>query len=748
MAYWGNEPAKVAVKVGANVITTTEIADGQVYTADILDDAITAQKVDDDGTGFRMGSLGLGASVSGSEKLTVGGTASFSGAITGNLTGNASGTAATVTTAAQTNITSLGTLTALQIDNVNIDGNTITTTNTNGTLTITPNGTGNVDLNTDRLNIQSTEGESTSIRLSADEGDDSGDDWLLLSNTDNTFVIGNDASGSNVAQITLTPNSTVASSTTAIAGNTTIAGDLEINTDGGSNLSTYKQVIDWRGAGTPSAFMLRLENSDGTNTPKIDFVLQDQTGGANEINSSLALRLGSGGSTTMYLDSSQKVGIGTTSVDEVLHVYGTSNPAIKIEAPAGQRPQIISESGDATECQILFNEGATTHSMVQGGCSGNQTLKFYTGGTTLGMTIDASQNTTIAGGLGLRGTAPNSTMALNVEYSTTNYIMKIQNDHATDGHGVLIKAGDDANVDSLLVQDYNASNTNFRVKGNGDAYMRGSVDIDGYGAIGNTSIDSTYELLVGNIGNNTNVKIKATTDSARLYLDAEDTAGEYSNLWFQAGGTNKAGIYSDNSGNLRFTSGGASQRMMIASGGTVGIGSDGNAWKLHVKYDSSGTTSGVAHFENTHDSSVNHEEVVRIQFSGMNDASGAHFVNFYDRGGDIGRINCASASTVSYSTSSDYRLKENEVALADGLSKVNQLKPYRFNWKKDPSFTMDGFFAHEVQELVPIAVNGEKDGVDDDGEIIKQTMDMTFLIPMMVSAIQELTARLEALENA
>ncbi len=113
MAYWGNEPAKVAVKVGANVITTTEIQDGQVYTADILDDAITAQKVDDDGTGFRMGSLGLGGSVSGSEKLTVTGTSSFSGAITGNLTGNASGTAATVTGAAQSAITSVGTLTSL-----------------------------------------------------------------------------------------------------------------------------------------------------------------------------------------------------------------------------------------------------------------------------------------------------------------------------------------------------------------------------------------------------------------------------------------------------------------------------------------------------------------------------------------------------------------------------------------------------------------------------------------------------------
>ena len=110
MAYWGNEPAKVAVKVGANVITTTEIQDGQVYTADILDDAITAQKVDDDGTGFRMGSLGLGGAVSGDEKLTVTGTASFSGAITGNLTGNASGTSATVTGGTQASITSAANL--------------------------------------------------------------------------------------------------------------------------------------------------------------------------------------------------------------------------------------------------------------------------------------------------------------------------------------------------------------------------------------------------------------------------------------------------------------------------------------------------------------------------------------------------------------------------------------------------------------------------------------------------------------
>ena len=79
MAYYGNAPADVALVVGQDVITTTEIQDSTIATADIANDAITALKIDDDGTGFQMGSLGLGTAVSGSEKLTVGGTASFNG---------------------------------------------------------------------------------------------------------------------------------------------------------------------------------------------------------------------------------------------------------------------------------------------------------------------------------------------------------------------------------------------------------------------------------------------------------------------------------------------------------------------------------------------------------------------------------------------------------------------------------------------------------------------------------------------
>ena len=82
MAYFGNEPAKVAVKVGSGVITATELADDSITTADIIDDAITPNQLDDDGTGFQVGTLGVGAAVSGGHALLVSGSSSFGNAFT------------------------------------------------------------------------------------------------------------------------------------------------------------------------------------------------------------------------------------------------------------------------------------------------------------------------------------------------------------------------------------------------------------------------------------------------------------------------------------------------------------------------------------------------------------------------------------------------------------------------------------------------------------------------------------------
>ena len=125
MAYFGNEPAKVATKVGVGVITATELADDSITTADIVADAITPTELSESATGYQVGSIGVGTAVTGTHKLVVGGTASFTGAITGDLTGDVTGQAGTVATiaglapntattqATQGAITSLGTLISL-----------------------------------------------------------------------------------------------------------------------------------------------------------------------------------------------------------------------------------------------------------------------------------------------------------------------------------------------------------------------------------------------------------------------------------------------------------------------------------------------------------------------------------------------------------------------------------------------------------------------------------------------------------
>ena len=103
-------------------------------------------------------------------------------------------------------------------------------------------------------------------------------------------------------------------------------------------------------------------------------------------------------------------------------------------------------------------------------------------------------------------------------------------------------------------------------------------------------------------------------------------------------------------------------------------------------------------------------------------------------------------SNTTYNTSSDYRLKENEVLISDGIERLKLLKPYRFNYKKHPGITVDGFFAHEVTPAVPEAVINEKDGeIDKDGNGYQQ-MDYAKITPLLTAALQEAIAEIETLK--
>jgi hypothetical protein len=133
--------------------------------------------------------------------------------------------------------------------------------------------------------------------------------------------------------------------------------------------------------------------------------------------------------------------------------------------------------------------------------------------------------------------------------------------------------------------------------------------------------------------------------------------------------------------------------------------------------------------------------------------SGNGYMIFLYNGANIGYISQNGTTAVAYNTSSDYRLKENIAPMTGALAKVAQLKPVTYKWKLDGS-DGQGFIAHELQEVVPDCVAGEKDAVDADGKPMHQGIDTSFLVATLTAAIQEqqalitaLTARITALET-
>jgi len=112
--------------------------------------------------------------------------------------------------------------------------------------------------------------------------------------------------------------------------------------------------------------------------------------------------------------------------------------------------------------------------------------------------------------------------------------------------------------------------------------------------------------------------------------------------------------------------------------------------------------------------------------------------------GDISMDN----SSVTYNTGSDYRLKENERPIDDAIEKVKLLKPYYFNFIETPQILSQGFYAHEVSDIVPTAVKGEKDQVALNGMPIYQKLDHSKIVPMLAAGLKALIEKVEKLEAA
>ena len=87
------------------------------------------------------------------------------------------------------------------------------------------------------------------------------------------------------------------------------------------------------------------------------------------------------------------------------------------------------------------------------------------------------------------------------------------------------------------------------------------------------------------------------------------------------------------------------------------------------------------------------------------------------------------------------------VGINDGIERIKLLKPSKFNFIVEPNLEVDGFLAHEVSDIVPEAITGEKDAVDESGDPIYQGIDQSKIVPLLTASIQELIAKVESLEN-
>ena len=186
----------------------------------------------------------------------------------------------------------------------------------------------------------------------------------------------------------------------------------------------------------------------------------------------------------------------------------------------------------------------------------------------------------------------------------------------------------------------------------------------------------------------------------------------------------------------------ASGRMLIgtsisdspATSGKLQMGINGTSGNAACFFDYGGYNTGILYMQHARAGANNNA------FSGI-------MIDFRNKNNSqVGKIHADVGATM-YATSSDYRLKENVVAISDGITRLKTLKPSRFNWKEDKNRTIDGFLAHEVT-AVPEAISGVKDGVDEDGNPEYQAIDQSKLVPLLVAAVQELAAKVEALEAA
>jgi hypothetical protein len=217
--------------------------------------------------------------------------------------------------------------------------------------------------------------------------------------------------------------------------------------------------------------------------------------------------------------------------------------------------------------------------------------------------------------------------------------------------------------------------------------------------------------------------------------------------------------------------------MRITNDGVVSIADTTPNPNYYLNVNYAPGAKGCIYLENFAYYSSQHALVINDKDT--NNARTMSDVRFERNGVEVGFIKINPGS-VTYSTSSDYRVKENVVSLTGAIERIKQLQVKQFNFISCPEQTVDGFIAHEVQSVVPEAISGVKDETKDLGDItdadgkviatavdkplpehiedghtwtkthtidVHQGIDQSKLVPLLTAALQEAIGRIETLEG-
>ena len=294
-------------------------------------------------------------------------------------------------------------------------------------------------------------------------------------------------------------------------------------------------------------------------------------------------------------------------------------------------------------------------------------------------------------------------------------------------------------------------------------------------------INSSGNVGIGTTSPSVNLHVDkgASTGSAGMFENDDNTAYSSSaeghlNTVLSLKSTTTTG-QNDQSVGIQFSLALSGQTGSIQEIGAVRTGNGKGALVFRTRHSTHGRTErvrfgdnadvifrgSVANTTNTEFEFLSSTTSPYARFNHTANNANHTFIQFRAAASQVGEIKDDGDGTITYSTTSDYRLKENVVDLSDAITRIKNLKPRRFNFKVSPSYTKDGFLAHELQEVVPEAVQGTKDELVTEtskanfptlsdkevGDPVYQTADVSRVVPLLAAGLKEAIAKIETLES-